>query len=493
MADREDRGLAPWTRRGFSAALGAALVPVGCGQPSSGHAPARALTAQERLLAEFAGAYPDELAATGRVHEVELVAAPTTLEIGEQPAMQVWAYNGQVPGPTLRIRLGDTLKARFVNRIPMATTIHWHGVRVPNAMDGVPHVTQPPVQPGGTFDYQFTPKDAGTYWFHPHVRGSEQVERGLHGVLIVEDAAPAPYSQDVLWVLDDWRLDATGQIDGKFNTRHDLAHDGRWGRMRTVNGRSNEVLRVRPGERIRLRMLNCANGRAVVPHFGSLRAKLLAVDGKYLRAPIDMPRFEMAPGNRLDVDITFDLASERIPVQDLFSPSRPQVLAAIEVDGEPIDTPRFESPAAAHVPRWAEGLDVPMHHDYRMSARRGGEHGIEWMFDNQPFTGHDAHPISMDLVRHRFHRVRFSNDSGRLHPIHMHGTFFRVLARNGEAVDEPFFRDTVLVRGRETVDLGLVPTDVGKWMVHCHILEHAESGMMMLVEVREGAWTPSRI
>src|SRR5207253_4788676 len=136
-------------------------------------------------------------------------------------------------GPVLRVRLGDTVRATLVNDLPQPTTIHWHGVRLPNAMDGVPGVAQPPVEPGQRFTYEFTPKDAGTFWFHPHLRASEQVERGLFGVLIVEDAQPAPYARDLVWVLDDWLLDEGGpgrerQIFGEFNTPHDLAHDGRW-------------------------------------------------------------------------------------------------------------------------------------------------------------------------------------------------------------------------------------------------------------------------
>lgn len=446
----------------------------------------RPLTLADRLRTEFEGAYPDTIEPSGRTHELEIVAAPTEVQIADGPPLRVWAYDGRVPGPTLRIRLGDELRVRFVNRLPQETTIHWHGVRVPNAMDGVPHVTQPPVQPGETFTYTFTPKDAGSYWFHPHVRGSEQVERGLHGVLIVEDRDPLPYSQDVMWVIDDWRLDDTRQIDQRFNTRHDLAHDGRWGNLRTVNGRIDEVLQVRPGERIRLRMLNCANGRIIAPHFGSLRPTVIAVDGKYLREPVTLDRFEMAPGNRLDLDIVMDVqSSELVTVVDTFSPRRVTPIASIAIDGTAVPTPSFPSPASAHVPLWRDGLDAPLHHDFRMNAEAGGEYGITWTFDGQAFAGHEHHHESLTLERGRFHRIRFTNESGRLHPIHMHGTFFRVLARDGVPQDEPFFRDTVLVHPRESVDLGLVPTDLGSWMVHCHILEHAEAGMMTLVRVHD--------
>src|SRR5207249_6543867 len=176
-------------------------------------------------------------------------------------------------------------------------------------MDGVPGVTQPAVQPGETFVYEFTPKDAGTFWFHPHVRASEQVERGLFGVLVVEDVEPRPYSQDVMWVLDDWLLTSEGEIFPQFNTRHDLAHDGRWGNVVTVNGRTREQLFVKAGERIRLRLLNVANGRVFRPDLSGLDAKVIAVDGMYAARPVDPVGFELAPGNRRSEEHTSELQS----------------------------------------------------------------------------------------------------------------------------------------------------------------------------------------
>ena len=227
-----------------------------------------------RLTREFSGSYDAEARPTGEVVDVEIVAEPVERTMLDGRRLAVWAYNGTVPGPEIRLRLGDTLRARFRNRLPQPTTIHWHGVRVPNAMDGVPYVTQPPVEPGESFTYEFTPKDAGTFWFHPHVRSSEQVERGLYGVLVVEDREPPAFSRDVVWVLDDWLLGADGQIHEQFNTRHDLAHDGRWGNVATVNGAVKPVLAVRPGERLRLRLLNSANGRVFAPDFSGLGGTL---------------------------------------------------------------------------------------------------------------------------------------------------------------------------------------------------------------------------
>ncbi|HUK64392.1 MAG TPA: multicopper oxidase domain-containing protein, partial [Dongiaceae bacterium] len=231
------------------------------------------------LLREFAGSYPREARPNGTVRTFELSAAETELPLIDGNKLRVWAYDGRVPGPTLRVRLGDTVRVRFRNALPQPTTIHWHGVRVPNGMDGVPHLTQPPVEPGGSFVYEFTPKDAGTFWYHPHVRSSEQVERGLYGVIVVEDAEPAPYAADVVWVLDDWLLDEQRQIFPQFNTPHDLMHDGRWGNVVTVNGRTSERLVVRAGDRVRLRLVNTANGRVFKPDFGALDARIIAVDG----------------------------------------------------------------------------------------------------------------------------------------------------------------------------------------------------------------------
>lgn len=456
------------------------LVLVACraGEPPS---------IEARALAEFQGAYPADAHPSGAVREIDLVAAPTEIPLVDGKPLKVWAYNGQVPGPTLRIKLGDTIRVRFTNHLPQETTIHWHGIRLPNAMDGVPYITQKPVQPGETFVYEFTPKDAGTFWFHPHVRSSEQVERGLYGVLVVEDARPPPYSRDLVWVLDDVLLDPqTGQIYDQFNTRHDLAMDGRWGNAVTVNGRTDTVLKVQPGERIRLRLVDVANARVFLPDFGDLDAKIIAVDGMYLRAPIPARGFELAPGNRLDIDLTFDRsAAAPLEIWDRYIAQRPNKLATIQVDGDLVSTPSFPSPAHARVPAWTDAVTAPITHTFKLSAQSGGPFGIEWMIDGMPFMSHE-HPMppAATLSRGHFAHLHFVNDSSRIHPIHTHGMFFRLLARNGVPADEPFFRDTVLIHPREQIDVGVVPMDAGVWMMHCHILEHAEAGMMTTIAVK---------
>lgn len=438
-------------------------------------------------VAEFSGAYPRDASPNGAVREFSLVAAPAGISLFDGRPFDVWAYNGQVPGPTLRVRLGETVRVHFTNNLPQPSTIHWHGVRVPNAMDGVPGVTQPPVQPGETFVYEFTPKDAGTFWFHPHLRSSEQVERGLFGALVVEDKVPPPYSRDELWVLDDWLLTRQGALFAEFNTRHDLAHDGRWGNVVTVNGRLTPRLTVKPGERIRLRLLNVANGRIFVPDFSGLSARVIAVDGLYAARPVELGRFEMAPGNRLDLDITIppDAGGKRFPATDRFT-REVMPLAGIVVEGDRVETPQFASPAQGHIPDWQRPeSETPVRAEFKLNAQQGGPFGLQWTI-NGAAMDHGTHALPARLERlptGEFSRLRFTNESYRLHPMHIHGLFFKVLARNGVPVEEPHFRDTVLVHPKETVDIGTVPEDRGRWMMHCHILEHAESGMMTVLLV----------
>jgi FtsP/CotA-like multicopper oxidase with cupredoxin domain len=443
---------------------------------------------RKALLDEFRGAYPAHAPASSGVRSWSIVAAPAEVTLAGRK-LAVWAYNGQVPGPTLRLRLGQTLRVELTNGLPQPTTIHWHGVRVPNAMDGVPQMTQPPVEPGHKFVYEYTPKDAGTFWFHPHIRGSEQVERGLYGVLVVEDRSPPPYTRDLVWVLDDLLLDPAGQIDPRFNTRHDLMHDGRWGNVITVNGKSPEELTVKAGERLRLRLLNSANGRIFVPDFFGLDAQVIAVDGMYAARPFKLEGFEMAPGNRLDLDLRIgqSLAGRSIRVIDRWNRAQPNTLAWIRVLDEVVQTPEFPSPAQARVPSWsgAEALAPDVRYD--LNSRGGGKYGIEWTLNGEAFAGHEAvaheHPLQT-LKAGEWTKIRFTNLSYRLHPMHIHGQFYKLLARNGTRVDEPHWRDTVLVHPKETVDIGLVPLDRGKWMLHCHILEHAEAGMMTAIEVK---------
>ncbi len=450
------------------------------------------LSLKKALHEEFINAYDKDIVPNGNIVEMDMTAAPSELEIFSAEDLdakldnyktEVWAYNGQVPGPEIRLQLGDTLRLNFTNNLPQETTIHFHGVRVPNAMDGVPGVTQAPIQPGEKFVYEFTPKDAGTFWFHPHVRSSEQVERGLFGTLIVEDEVSQKYSQDVVWVLDDWRLTQDLQVNPNFNTPMDLMHDGRWGNVITVNGKLDEKLQAKPGERIRLRLVNTSNARVYAPNFANLKPVVIAVDGMYVKNPFPLERFELAPGNRLDLDITIPDTPGTMVVSDDFGRNVIK-LAEIVVQGEKVTTPDFAYPRNENVPDWVDANILPVDKEYVLNARRknsgGGMMGdIEWTINDKAYPDYDPFTFKYDEMN----IFQFTNQSSRLHPMHLHGQFFKVVSRNGKVSDEEYFRDTVLVRPKETVVLATVPLDKGRWVNHCHILEHAEAGMMTVVEV----------
>ena len=200
-----------------------------------------------------------------------VTAAPRTLRAREaqvalagaaHPRTAVWGYEGSVPGPALRFRQGERLRIELENLLPADTTVHFHGIRLPNAMDGVPDLTQPPIAArGGKFVYEFALPDAGTYWYHPHLGSPEQVGRGLYGALVVEEVAAPVVDRDLVWVFGDWRLDREARIVADFGNFMDASHAGRIGNTVTVNGAVRETFEVRAGERLRLRLVNAANAR----------------------------------------------------------------------------------------------------------------------------------------------------------------------------------------------------------------------------------------
>ena len=466
---------------------------------------------KKKAKQEFYGAYKKDIEKSGKVVEMDMIAAPSEIEIFDGYKTKVWAYNGRVPGPEIRIRLGDTLKINFKNKLPQETTIHFHGVRVPNAMDGVPGVTQPPIKPGESFVYEFTPKDAGTFWFHPHIRSSEQIERGLFGTLIVEDEYSDKYNQDKVFVLDDWRLTQDAQVFPYFNTRMDIMHDGRWGNVITTNGKLKETLFARPGERLRLRFVNASNARVYRLFFPEeLKPTAIAVDGMYVRENFNPDGFDLAVGNRLDVDVIIpkDANGKTFTIFDNFT-GRPNNLLYIKVKGNPVKTPDFAYPKNPKVPKWSDLYKLPADKLYvlniemrrtntenidrqdqemmgQMGMRGVGRMGgmgamkLVWTINGKAYPDYDPFTFNYDKVN----IFEFKNDSYRIHPMHLHGQFFKVIARDGKPTDEGFFRDTVLIYPKERVKLATVPLDKGRWMNHCHILEHQDAGMMTIVEVK---------
>ena len=432
---------------------------------------------------------------TQAVKSFELTASVSKLSIGGATPTTVWSYNQQVPGPILRVKKGDQVRITFHNQLPEPTTIHWHGMRVPNAMDGVPGVTQKPVAPGDTFVYEFKVLDSGTYWFHPHMRSHEQVERGLYGVMIVESDDDPVYDQEWVWVLDDWLLTQRGAVEDNFAAR-DLDVGGRLGNLLTINGKAKPRFEAKAGERIRIRVINASNARNYQLDFGSAAGRIFAVDGNLTGRPQTLKDFEIAPGNRIDIDLTIPASGANpIAIRNTFFHREAQgtvskgleTIATIQVSGQVEALSTFPIPSHERIPNWQQGKPTPVDFSYDFSTR------INWQFlwNDGPLTYfvinekiYREHEVTQFKNR-QFYRLRFTNGTGLYHPIHIHGMFFKVLSRNGVPVNEPFFRDTALLDYDGSIEVGVVPVDLGKWMLHCHLLEHSALGMMTLVEVKD--------
>jgi FtsP/CotA-like multicopper oxidase with cupredoxin domain len=445
------------------------------------------------------------------VREFKLVAAPGVMEIAGNaaPKTDVWAYQGTVPGPELRVKQGERLRVLFENRLPEETTVHWHGVRVPNAMDGVPHLTQAPIAPGQSFVYEFACEDAGTFWYHPHARSFEQVERGLAGALIVEEREPIKVDRDVVWMLDDWRLTPEGKISDDFGSRMDASHAGRLGNVVTINGRVPEQFAVRAGERIRMRLINVANARIFSLDFGGHKPMVVALDGHPIEPHVPSDRrVTLGPGAR--ADIVLDCTGKPEQTYTIFDRfyERQQYRLIDLVYGEaalrgapfgdvarlapnPVAEPALDN-AVRHMiefgggmmdpkmRRMAQGERMGMMHDMRERMQRGSMWSINGVFIP---PGEHAHEPFLKLDRGKSYVFDMQNDTAWWHPMHLHGHVFRVLSRNGDPAPRREWLDTVLMAPGERVEIAFVADNPGDWMFHCHILEHMQAGMMGTIRV----------
>ncbi len=442
----------------------------------------------------------------GQQKQVRLVASTARIPLvgAPHPDTSVWCYGGEVPGPTIRARQGDRLRVEVVNDLPEATSVHWHGVRVPNAMDGVPHLTQEPITPGGSFTYEFDLPDAGTFWFHPHQRSFEQVERGLAGALIVEETDPIQVDRDVVWVLDDWRLRGDASISGDFGNIHDVAHAGRLGNTVTLNGRVREEFWLRAGERIRLRLINAANARIFALSFGEHAPQVVAFDGQPVEPhrPVQ-DRVTLGPAQRVDIILeATGTPGRRFAVTDAFyrgqsyrlldlaytdePPLRAGPLGQmVRLPANPVPEPDLTT-ALRHEIVFGGGMMGGMAggrvHGRAMDMREMLQNGLAWTLNGEAATVH-AHEPLITLEQGRSCVLALRNETVWHHPMHLHGHTFRVLTRNGVPTRWQEWQDTVLAGPREQVEIAFMADNPGDWMFHCHVLEHQAGGMMNVIRV----------
>ncbi len=456
------------SRRGLLASAGLALLPM----PSLAAGAAQAITASSgrQVLLDEGG-----------------------------PSAEIWCYDGSAPGPLLSVAQGEELAVRLENALEQPTTIHWHGIRIDNAMDGVAHMTQPAVKPGEGFDYRFTPPDAGTYWYHPHTGQSwEQLARGLYGLLIVEEREPPDVDRDLLFQADDWRLTEEGLLDlASLGNRHDFFHAGRLGNVLTINGKPYERYPLRSGERIRLRLVSTANARVLHFRLPGERAWLMALDGQPIPPEPLIGDITLAPGQRADVilDVTQEPGSETA-IQEVTN--QPLDCASFLTSGEaalalrPPPAPLPDNPLA---PLGAEPRQIDLimeggarrfleEASYKGALLSGRdlalEHGQFWAFNG--IAGMAAEPFLRAALGETW-AIRMVNKTAWPHVMHLHGHHMREIARSDGPPQSQAWRDSVLMQPDTEVTVAFVADNPGKWMLHCHMLEHQAAGMQTWFEV----------
>ena len=442
----------------------------------------------------------------GRTVPLRLVAAerPGTLPCFEGLVLPMWTLSDTTWLPIVRMHIGDRLEADFENRLPREgehSSIHWHGIRLPNDQDGVPYLTQPPVQPGGSFRYAFTPPDTGTFFFHTHCNTPEQLGRGLMGILIVEGDVAEPYHADEVVMLRDWRIDLEAGAFSSFTTKRGASRAGTFGNVRSANGAPEAELRLPSGGDCRLRLINADPTRIMEIAVEGADAAVIAIDGT-ATPPFALQGWLLAPGMRIDLAVrapeeggVAHLVDRRAeaPLQLVrlvgAGPSRP----SRAFDPRPLRAGRIPEPDLAAAERldfafMAGGAAAIPVDDPAMGPFLGSictSSDDFWTINGAVWPGRDHSripaPIAV-LERGGSYRFRMKNASKIAHPIHIHGHSFTVLLSDRQSLPV-HHADTVLLLPEETVEAAFVADNPGDWMFHCHIIEHQETGMMAYLRV----------
>lgn len=425
------------------------------------------------LLAPLMPFGPTTLAARAQGAPMTLSAGPVRqhlLPSGTQAAALL-GFNGSVPGPEIRLRQGDRLAVDFENGLSVGSSVHWHGIRLPNAMDGVPDLTQDLVAPGATHPYRFDVPDAGTYWYHSHYTSHEQVALGMMGPLIVDEETPPDVDHDIVAVVADWLLEESGAMVDITPDRHSVAHAGRMGSYARAFV-SRDAVRV--GDRIRLRIINAAIDRIFPLEISGVEGQIAALDGMPLPVPRPIGNLMLAPAQRVDliVDVLGPIAVNMRARQG------PYLLAEIAATGDaaPRGTPIPALPAnrVAPVTDPAQDLVLTM-----KGGAMGGRHGGDNIWSLNDVSDLQDEPFA-SFARGETARITLINDTSFPHGIHLHGHHFHEVAADGSLGD---LRDTSFVNAGAQREIVCVFDNPGKWLLHCHMLSHQFGGMKTWVAV----------
>jgi FtsP/CotA-like multicopper oxidase with cupredoxin domain len=422
------------------------------------------------------------------VVEVSLEAKVAEIELAPGHKISMWTYNGVLPGPRIEAQVGNTVRIHFKNSLPDSTTIHWHGIRVPSNMDGVPAV-QSPILPGAEFTYEFKVPDAGTFWYHPHVRSDEQVERGLYGAFVVRGNNEPTTTTDRTVVLDDLLVNPDWTIS-EFSPMEAMV--GRQGNLILTNGRAHPIAPMTRGGLHRFRFINAANARYFRLALPGHRLTQVGGDGGLLTAAREVDEILLVPGQRADVLVVMEGAPGATLDWKSLKYDRghgtgelPEAVVFQSQNGEdaPITTPARPTTLATipSLPAPTVRRELKLEESMGMSGGHGGGHssgtGMEMVFSINGKTYPDGDPLNAQLGATEEWSI--VNTTEMDHPFHLHGFRFQIVSEDGRPPLFTEWRDTINIPADKTVVFRVRLEDhPGTWMFHCHILEHAERGMM---------------
>jgi FtsP/CotA-like multicopper oxidase with cupredoxin domain len=421
----------------------------------------------------------EELPRDPRTVRITLEARETEWEVAPGVRIAGFAYNGQVPGPTIELKQGVPVEIEFTNRLAEPTLIHWHGLRVPASMDGT-QSTQRPVQPGETFTYRFTPPDAGTFWYHPHANETEQLEKGLYGAFIVRaDDEPAVDREQIL-VLDDVNADKQGRLArfGGFRERH----DGREGDIRLISGKAEPQLTIAAGHVERWRIINASSARYVRLSLGGLPFRIIGTDGGLIEEPVDATEVLLPAADRVEILVGPFAEGQTFAIEALQYNRTTMKKRRTERFGTVVVGPA--QPSRAQIPTRLRSIEPLIDASAKPNRTVNFSVGVSLRRGLDFLVNGEMHHHDQIVKVGELQVWDVVNRSLMDHPFHLHGFFFQVLSINGKAPQFRSWEDVVNLPPRSTVRIAWMPDDrPGSWMYHCHILEHHEAGMMGHFEV----------
>ena len=406
------------------------------------------------------------------------------------------------PPPVLRMTQGVRFSIDVTNTLDEATTIHWHGLRVPNKMDGVPYLTQFPIQKDETWHYSYTPDDAGVYWYHPHCRTMDQIARGLTGIIVVAEKDDPGFDGETVLNLHDFRIGKDDQFMKLYSARA-AARAGTLGTVMTANWQQNPSYVHQAGSLVRLRLGATDTTRFYKLTFDGAESdgaegRIIGADGHPLREALPWPSpdapITVAPGQRLDVAIRMPDTEGKDVVVTNHTAQRIRPLATLRATGSSLGRSLGElSPLPPNeVPDFdPDGIEVvEMVFGWSPDGLKPdngfcGSLGYTfWSIDRQPWQGDAAKSIApvAELKLGRPYVLRLRNESPNSHPIHLHGQVFRPLRSNKLKLPSNW-TDTIVLNRRETIDIGLVADNPGDWAFHCHVIEHQKTGLAGFIRV----------